>query len=170
MFSTVHSTHFYFENVREWSSKCCPLFLSLCRVWQVFFQQGYGVLAAVASAAKVKPVILLREQSYALQFMPRAAPKIVYGMPSIDAEQTIRNLCCAMSMPTPDLDFSHRKASARFYKTTHASASDNPSLGLVQTLPSQSHRPLSSVMCLVLFFRSDRRRWSYAIRVLSLTS
>ena len=39
----------------------------------VFLKQGYGVLAAVASATKAEPVISLRERSYALQFTPRAA-------------------------------------------------------------------------------------------------
>ena len=48
-----------------------------------------------------------------------AVSLIAYGMPAIDAEQTIQDLCGAMRMPKPDLDFSHRKVSARFYETTH---------------------------------------------------
>jgi len=65
-----------------------------------FFQQGYGVLAAVASAAKAEPVISLRERSYPLRFTPRAAPKpIAPRVSSPDWTMWLRSMWRAAGQP-----------------------------------------------------------------------
>ena len=44
---------------------------------------------------------------------------LAFGMPAVDAEHIIAELCAVMEMPKPDLDFSLRKLTARFIEGTH---------------------------------------------------